>query len=142
LPNQINFLIPANFPAGPAILNLNNGSAGILTPIYVQIEGPQPQIASIANSVSAAAVDATHAASPGDLLNVQVNNVDLGVVNAASRVQVTIAGVPMPVEQITAPQGGGVQIQIAVSQSFAGVQVPVVVSVDGSASTPFLATVR
>jgi len=63
-----------------------------------------------------------------------VTNVDPGIVNAPSRVAVTLSGVPMAVESVTAVGGGVFQIQFAVTQSFAGWQVPLVVSVDGSPS--------
>jgi len=67
-------------------------------------------------------------------VSVQVTNVDPGIVNAPNRVAVTLSGVPMAVQSVTAVGGGVFQIQFAVTQSFAGWQVPLVVCVDGSPS--------
>jgi len=122
-PTQINFQVPAGFPVGPATLQVNNNSVNAY-PVYLQINSA-PALIVPANSVELV--------NPGDIATVQVTNVDPGIVNAPSRVAVTLSGVPMAVQSVTAV-GGAFQIQFAVTQSFAGWQVPLVVLVDGSPS--------
>jgi len=80
------------------------------------------------------------AAGPGDVLAAVVSGIDPAAANP-NRVQVTVSGLPMTILQI-APQGNQFQIQFVLSQSFGGSQVPVVVSVDGSGSTPVVITAR
>jgi uncharacterized protein (TIGR03437 family) len=134
--NQINFQIPAGFPVGPATLQVNNGALNAF-PVYLQIDS-SPAVISVpqsgASAVSNAAGIAVQVVNPGDVVSVQVTNVDPGIVNAPNRVSVTLSGVPMAVQSVTALGGGVFQIQFAVTQSFAGWQVPLVVSVDGSPS--------
>jgi hypothetical protein len=136
---QINFIIPAATPVGPATLVVSNGPASTY-PVLLEIDGPQPAIE--------AAVASTR---PGDIANVQVTNVDPGIVTAPNRVQVTMSRVPMNVLSVTQvspaatgqPASPGVfQIQFAVTQSFAGSTVPLVVLVDGSPSTAVQVTAR
>jgi uncharacterized protein (TIGR03437 family) len=136
--NQINFQIPAAFPVGPATLQVNNGSVNAF-PLYLQIDAAPAAIsvpASGASPVSNASGTAVQAVNPGDVVSVQVTNVDPAIVNAPNRVTVTLSGVPMGVQSVTAVGGGVFQIQFAVTQSFAGWQVPLVVCVDGSPSLP------
>lgn len=135
-PTQINFQIPAGFPVGPATLQVSNGSANAY-PVYLQIDSSPavidvpPPPSSTASNGSNAAVETVTA---GQVVGVQVTNVDPGIVNAPNRVAVTLSGVPMAVQSVTAAGGGVFQIQFAVTQSFAGSQVPLVVCVDGSPS--------
>jgi uncharacterized protein (TIGR03437 family) len=145
--SQVNFLIPAGFPIGPATLLLSNGAASTF-PVMVQIDSPPAVIVAPASDTAGVAVAATN---PGDILNVQVTNVDAGIVNAPGRVQVTMSRVPMSVLGVTQvsaaangqPTSAGVfQIQFAVTQSFAGSQVPLVVLVDGSPSLSIPVTAR
>ena len=140
---QINFQIPAGFGGGAATLNLNNGSASAF-PVRLQIENPPAEIAGVSDADGA--VDATHPADPGDMLSVLVTNLDPAAAATPGRVQVTVSGVPMTVQQIApAPASapaGTLQIQFALSQSFGGAQVPVVVALDGSASAPFVIAAR
>jgi hypothetical protein len=129
--SQLNFQIPAGFPAGPATLVVSNGPASTF-PVMVQIDGPQPVIA----------VPAVAATNPGDIVNLQVTNVDPGIVNAPNRVQVTMSRVPMNVLGVTPVSAGVFQVQFAVTQSFAGSVVPLVVLVDGSPSLSIPVTAR
>ncbi len=135
-PSQINFQIPSGFPVGPATLQVNNGALNAF-PVYLQIDSA-PAVISVpqagASAVSNAAGDSVQVVNPGDIASVQVTNVDAGIVTAPNRVSVTLSGVPMAVQGVTAMGGGVFQIQFAVTQSFAGWQVPLVVSVDGSPS--------
>jgi uncharacterized protein (TIGR03437 family) len=59
-----------------------------------------------------------------------------------SRLQVTVSGAAMQVLGIVPASNGQFQIQLLLGQSFAGSQVPMAVSVDGSSSAPFAITVR
>jgi uncharacterized protein (TIGR03437 family) len=137
---QINFLIPAGFPTGPAVLNLNNGSVSAFS-VIVQISNPPPTITGVTN-VSGVPLGAGNSASSGDILNVVVAGLDPTVQSNLSRVQVTVSGISMPILGIAPAQSGQFQIQIVLTQSFASAQVPLAVTVDGSSSAPFTITVR
>jgi uncharacterized protein (TIGR03437 family) len=137
---QINFVVPAGFPTGPATLNLNNGSASAF-PVLVQISNPPPTIIGVAN-VSGVPLSAGSSAGMGDILNVLVAGLDPTVPGNLSRLQVTLSGISMPVLGITPASNSQFQIEIFLTQSFAGAQVPLAVSVDGSSSAPFTITVR
>jgi uncharacterized protein (TIGR03437 family) len=135
-PGQINFQIPTNFPAGLATLNLNNG-ASAAPPIEIEIDNPPPVIAAVTNG-SNQPLDASHSASAGDTVLLTLSGVDPTVVNNPSRIQVTLAGVPMYVSQVsTGTQAGTVQVAFAISQSFGSSAVPIVVAVDGNPSSPY-----
>jgi uncharacterized protein (TIGR03437 family) len=143
-PTQINFQIPAGFPVGPATLQVNNGSVNAY-PVYLEIDGAPAVIsvpASSPSAVSNGAGSAVQVVNPGDVDSVQVTNVDPGIVNTPSRVAVTLSGVPMAVQGVTSLGGGVFQIQFAVTQSFGGWQVPLVVLVDGSPSLAIQVTAR
>jgi uncharacterized protein (TIGR03437 family) len=103
-PAQINFQVPYNLPAGPAILRVNNGVA-VSQPMAVQIDAVAPGIFRITNAVGAP-VDANNAARLGDTLVIYATG--LGPVippvtagtaappaNAALPVRVNIAGVDL-----------------------------------------------
>jgi uncharacterized protein (TIGR03437 family) len=137
---QINFVIPAALSTGPATLNLNNGLASAF-PVILQIGNPPPAITGVTN-VSGVTLDASHSAGMGDILNVLVAGLDPAVPGNPSRLQVTVSGISMTVLEIAPAPNGLFQIQIILTQSFAGAQVPLAVSVDGSSSAPFPITVR
>jgi uncharacterized protein (TIGR03437 family) len=137
---QINFVIPAALSTGPATLNLNNGLASAF-PVILQIGNPPPAITGVTN-VSGVTLDASHSAGMGDILNVLVAGLDPAVPGNPSRLQVTVSGISMTVLEIAPAPNGLFQIQIILTQSFAGAQVPLEVSVDGSSSAPFALAVR
>jgi uncharacterized protein (TIGR03437 family) len=137
---QINFLIPAGFPAGLATLKLI-GSAASANPVLVQIASPPPVIQSVTNS-SGVAYDSTHAASAGDVIDVFVTGLDPAVQSNPSRLLVTVAGAGMPVQSITPAPNNQFEIQVNLTQSFGGQQVPLAVIVDGSSSATVQITVR
>jgi len=137
---QINFVIPAGFPIGPATLNLNSGSVSAF-PVILQIVNPPPAITGVTN-VSGVPVGAGNSASASDILNVLVAGLDPAVEGNPSRLQVTVSGITMPVLEIAPASNGQFQIQIILTQSFAGAQVPLAVAVDGTSSAPFAITVR
>jgi hypothetical protein len=127
-PGQINFWVPAGFPAGPTTLTLNNGGGSIS--YGVAVANLPPTILSV--------LDLTNPGStpgPGDILSVQVAGLDPTVLTNTSRVQVTVSGIAMPVVSVAAGQ-----IQFVLDQSFAGSPVPIAVVVDGAASLPSTAS--
>ena len=137
---QINFVVPAGLPTGPATLTLNNGSASAF-PVILQISNPPPTITGVTN-MSSVSLGAGNSAGMGDVLNVLVTGLDPTVLSNPSRLQVTVSGISMTVVGITPASNGQFQIQIILTQSFAGAQVPLAVWVDGSSSAPFTITVR
>ena len=139
-PGQVNFLIPANFPTGSAILRLNNGSVPA-NPITVQIDVPPPTIVSVTNA-SGVPYDAAHPASSQDVVNVNLANLDATVLGNPSRLQLTINGQPITVQSLTPAANGQTQITFVLTQSFGGVLVNLAVVVDGSSSAPYPITVR
>jgi hypothetical protein len=140
LPGQVNFFIPANFPTGPAILQLNNGNAAA-NPIVVQINLPPPSIQNVTNA-SGVVYDATHPASAQDLVSIYVAGLDPSVLAAPSRLQVTVNGQPMPLQSLSPAPNGQTQVTFVVTQGFGGAVENLAVWVDGSSSAPFPLTVR
>ena len=140
LPGQVNFQIPTDFPAGPAILQLNNGNAAA-NPITVQIDVPPPTIQSVTNA-SGVPYDATHPVFAQDVVTIYVSGLDPTVLAAPSRLQVTINGQPMPVQPLTPAVNGQTQIPFVLMEGFGASLVNLAVVVDGSSSVPFPLTVR
>jgi len=58
-----------------------------------------------------------------------------------SRLQVTVGGIAMAVQSIAPAPNNQFQIQVKLTQSFGGQQVPLAVVVDGSSSDPVQITV-
>ena len=139
LAGQVNFQIPDNFPAGPAILQLNNGNTAA-NPIVVQIDVPPPTILSVTNA-SGVPYDASHPAFAQDVVSVYVSGLDPTVLANPGRLQVTINGQPMPVQPLTPPSNGQTQIVFSLAPGFSGL-VNLAVVVDGSSSAPFPLTVQ
>jgi hypothetical protein len=139
-PGQVNFPIPASFPAGPAILQLNNGNVAAY-PIVVQISVPPPTILNVTNA-SGVPYDATHPALAQDVVSVDVTGLDPTVLANPGRLQVTINGQSMPVQPLTAAVNGQTQIVFSFAQGFSAGLVNLAVVVDGSSSAPFPLIVR
>jgi uncharacterized protein (TIGR03437 family) len=133
-PGQVSFVIPQFMPAGPAVLALNNGSAAAFR-VMIQIDTPPPTIVGAYNAAGTA-IDAGHPAAAGDLVNILVNGLDASAARIG-RVTLTVAGVPMSVQQISPATGGQFQIQFTLSRSFGGSQPAATVAVDGAPSLPF-----
>jgi hypothetical protein len=127
---QTNFVVPAGFPTGLATLRLIS-SAGTALPVGLQIDAAPPAILAVntGNGIPGA----------GDTLQITVSGVDAA---AAGRIRVTVSGLEMAIQQITAVSNGVYVVQITVNQSFGGAMVPVVASVDGAASAAVQVTVR
>jgi uncharacterized protein (TIGR03437 family) len=134
-PGQVNFFVPAGTPAGPAVLNLSNGSGS--ASVVVPIGNPPPVIQGLSNS-QGGPVDATHPAGAGNVLSVFVSGIDPSSVPALNRIGVSVSGLPMTVLQILPAPGSQFQIQFVLTQSFGGSEVPVTVSLDGSGSNPYI----
>jgi uncharacterized protein (TIGR03437 family) len=137
---QVNFLIPSNFPTGPAILQLTNGGVAA-NPIAVQIDVPPPTIQNVTNA-SGVPYDATHTASSQDVVNIYVSNLDPTVLSNSSRLQVTMNGQAMPVQGLVLTGNGQTQITFVLTQGYGGAVVNLAVVVDGSSSVPYPITVR
>ncbi|HJT86444.1 MAG TPA: IPT/TIG domain-containing protein [Bryobacteraceae bacterium] len=133
---QINFAIPPAFPTGLATLQLNNGSASAL-PILVQVDTPPPSIVGVVNGQEQA-VDGTHASSAGDILTVLISEVNSALATMQGHFHVSVSGIDMPVVQVApGPQPSTLQVTFVLTQGFGGFQVPLVVSLDTSHSTPY-----
>jgi uncharacterized protein (TIGR03437 family) len=137
---QVNFQVPPNFPVGPAVLKLAaNGNAA--APVWVQIDNAPPTIVGL-NNLSNLPLAGT-AVGAGDYINVLVTGFDPSLVNnPQGRLRVTVGGVDMALQQVTAQTGGVFQIQVVLTQSFGASQVPLEVWVDGSSSVPVNLTVK
>jgi uncharacterized protein (TIGR03437 family) len=131
---QVSFVIPQIMPAGPAVLALNNGSAAAFR-VMIQIDAPPPTIVGAYNAAGIA-IDAGHPAAAGDLVIIMVTGLDASAARIG-RVTVTVAGVPMSVQQITPAMGGQFAIQFTLSRSYGGSQPAATVAVDGAPSLPF-----
>ena len=108
--------------------------------MLVQIDGPPPTILNVTN-ISGVAFDSTRSAGAQDVINVLVANLDPAVAANPARVMVSLGSVMLPVI-VTPASNNQFQLQFVVPQAFGGIQVPLAVVVDGSASNTFLLTVR
>ena len=134
-PTQINFVIPAGVPTGPAVLTLQGA-----LPIVVQIDPPPPLIVSAA-SAAGVALGGSEPPAPGDTIALTVSGMydPPAAPPARSRVAVAEGGVSIPVFTIQQPKDGSgdLLMQFALTASVTGQQVPVTVSLDGDLSMPF-----
>jgi uncharacterized protein (TIGR03437 family) len=135
---QINVGIPAGFPVGPATLVVNNGATTAF-PVIVEIDELPPAILAITNPSGGSLAGVT--SNAGDLIDVVVSGLDPTAIGT-SNLQVTVSGVPMTVFQVNPLPNGQYQIEVILTQSFGGVQVPLAVWVNGSSSQPVTITVR
>jgi uncharacterized protein (TIGR03437 family) len=133
-PGQINFVAPGAAGTGPATLTVNNGGAA--SSVEIQLVNRPATVQGVSNSTGGQ-VDATHLAATGDTLSITTAGLDPTTAGTTGRVQVSVSGLAMPVVQV-----GPNQIQVVLTQSFGGSQVPLVVSVDGSPSAPFTISAR
>jgi uncharacterized protein (TIGR03437 family) len=133
-PTQINLVVPADLPTGPATLKLDTG-AGNALPLVVQIAPPPPVIGSVKNS-SGQPLDAEHAAFTGEMLAIQVTGLDGAVLANPGRLRVTLGGVEMKVAKILELGDGLFEIQIELTGTLPAGSAPLAVWVDGSSSAP------
>jgi uncharacterized protein (TIGR03437 family) len=136
---QINVLIPQTFQIGPAVLKVTVG--GVTNSVVLQIDAPPPTILSV-TTVSGGILDSTHPANAQDVINVLVANLDPSVINNPSRVTISLGNTLVPPLTIIPASNGQYQLQFVVPQAYGGIQVPLAVVVDGSASNTVVLTVR
>ncbi len=138
---QINFVVPAGLPVGPAVLTLNNGGMSGY-PVVLQIDPPPPVILG-AFSSSGTALETSQPATPGGTVTLTVSGLDPAVTLTPGRLAVTEGGVNIPAFTIQQAQDGSgdLLIQFALTASVSGQQVPVTVSFNGDLSMPFYITV-
>jgi hypothetical protein len=106
----------------------------------VQIDVPPPTILNV-TSISGGVLDTTHPAGPQDVINVLVSNLDSSAASNPARVMISLGNALVPVN-ITPAANGQYQLQFVVPQAFGGIQVPLTVVVDGSASNTFQLTLK
>jgi uncharacterized protein (TIGR03437 family) len=135
--NQVDFVIPSNFPTGLAELVLNNGSSSAPA-IEIEIDNAPPVIQQVA-SASGQALSTSNTAYAGEVLTATVSDVNASsLVSNPSLVQVTLSGLPMAVLEVQAgTKQGTVTVSFVVSQSFGGSTIPVVVTANGAPSSPY-----
>jgi uncharacterized protein (TIGR03437 family) len=140
--NQINFLIPAGFPSGPAVLNVANGAASAF-PFAIQISLPPPVVAFVTDGSPTQAVTTSSSAAVGDLLTMVVNTLVPSLAGSHGRVHVNVGGYDMPVIVVAAgPAPGAVAVTFMMAQAFGGNVIPMVVTVDSDSSNPYPILVR
>jgi hypothetical protein len=127
--SQINFVVPSAAGIGPATLVVNNGFN--TSTVEVQLANLPPAITSVNGGSGGGS------ANPGDILTVTLAGLDNAIAASPSRLQVTVAGLPMPLVQ-----SGFGQLEFVLTQSFGGTQVPIIVWADGAPSAPFFFTAR
>ena len=132
-PTQINFVIPAGVPTGPAVMKMQGA-----LPLVLQIDPPPPVIISAASAANSP-IGAAETAAPGDSITLTVSGIDPAVANAPARIAVAEGGVTIPVFTIhKVPDGSGnLLIQFALTATVGGQQVPITVSLDSDLSMPF-----
>ena len=139
-PGQVNFQIPLDFPTGPVVLRLNNGSVAAY-PFVVQINLPPPVIQGVTNA-SGVPYDASHPAFAHDVISVYVSGLDQTVLANPGRLQVTVNGQSMSVQPLTPAVNGQTQINFSLAEGFSAGVVSLAVVVDGSSSVPVPLTVH
>jgi uncharacterized protein (TIGR03437 family) len=138
---SVTFIVPQSAATGVAILRLTSGGDSAF-PVALQIDSQPPAIAAV-TTVSGALVDASRTISAGEVLNLLVIGVDAAAIGVPGRLRVTASGIELPIVHVTpAAQPGFLQVQIVVTQSFSGQQVPLTISDNGSASNPFPVVIR
>ena len=143
---QLNFQIPPGFPLGPAALQINNGFVSVVSGdarrSTARARGDQHAAIRRERGFQPCWYGLIDTVNPGDVVSVQVSNVDSGIATSPGSVTVTLSGIPMAVQSVTPTGGGTYQVTFAVTQSFGGWQVPLVVSINGSPSLAIQVTAR
>jgi uncharacterized protein (TIGR03437 family) len=141
-PSQINFVVPAGMPTGPAVVKLNNGAADAF-PIVVQIDSPPVVITSVFSSQNQP-VDTGHPDGAGDIVGILLQNLDPSAVTNPSLVHLLEGGTDLTALAVTpvAGQPGIYEAFFALSPAVASQQVQLVVTVDGVASNPVIIAIR
>jgi uncharacterized protein (TIGR03437 family) len=138
--SQINFRVPQAITPGPATLRLNNGATNAFA-LALPVEGARPVIQTLLNAAEEV-VDAGRPVNAGDGLTAVVGGMGAEAAASLTRVQVTVSGVPMAIQQITPAADNTYRVQFTMVQSFAGSAVPLVVSADGWRSSALTIVVK
>ncbi len=136
-PTQINLVIPANLPPGPAPMVVNNG---ILSDTVVVNINAQPAGIAAIQSSTGAYIDSSSPAYQGEPLIVTLTNLGSGAAIAPSRVQVGVGGVSHNATQVNAVEVGSafyyqVFFQLNANDPV-GAAEPLIVYLDGLSSVP------
>jgi uncharacterized protein (TIGR03437 family) len=137
--NQINFVVPPDFPPGLATLRLNNGLVSAF-PVLVQIDEAPPAILSVTTQSGVTLGGA--AVTAADVLNVLVTGLDAGTVTNPGRVRVTVGGVDVTPSQITLASNGIYLVQFTMPAGIAAGSTAVQVTLNGRASAIFTILVK
>jgi len=141
--NNLTFQVPEDLPPGPAIVRLQAGDVPI-PPVFVRIDTAPPVIVAIVDGDTV--VDVTHPARPGHRLVVVASHAgEAGAEVAAERVKLTIGGIDHRIASAAQPVAEHAelhQFETALSSLLEpGVEIPVVISVDGRSSQPVMIAV-
>ncbi|MDX1980460.1 MAG: matrixin family metalloprotease [Bryobacteraceae bacterium] len=140
---QVNFVIPAGLPPGPAVLRLRVGN-DVAPPIAFGIDPPPPAVVSV--SANGAAVDAARPVRAGDQVTLTVSGLtadDYTGVITRSRIAVNVAGVEHQILQVTNGLPGGLyQVIFLLRDGLAAGAQPLSIVLDGRASAPVPLQVR
>jgi uncharacterized protein (TIGR03437 family) len=141
-PTQINFVVPAGMPTGPAVLKLNNGAADAF-PVVIQIDSPPVVIASVVSSQNQP-VDSGHPDSAGDIVGIVLQNLPPSVAANPGLVHLIEGALDLTALAVTpvAGQPGIYQAFFGLSPAIASQQVQLVVTVDGVPSNPVIIAIR
>lgn len=139
--NVMTFQVPAGFPAGPAILKVQNGAGDTSLPLAVNIDSAPPVIQLALAGVSAA-LDATRWVRPNDLMTLVVDNL-FDTAGSVETVKVNVGGIDHSPIAVLPSSNGSTQVQIILSNSVAlGDEVPVNIRVETRVSNTVAIRVR
>ena len=141
--NQIFLTVPANLPAGPAIVRLTPPTGEYIAPIVMQVDGAPPVI--LAAAAGGQALDALRSVRAGEAITLTVAG--LAEPNGGllgSSVRVIVGDVPHMPSFIAQTAAGVYQVQFTLSPAVAfGPQVPMRIGVDTRVSVaPWFVAVR
>ncbi len=118
-PTQINLRIPSDIPAGPAVMNLNNGAVQAFS-LAVNIDAQPATITSVQNA-RGDSIGATVSAVPGDLLTVTLSGfAPDGTAISPGQVQIALGGLLHPAFSVSQPSAGVYQVSFILNQDEPG----------------------
>jgi hypothetical protein len=139
----ITFFVPANMPAGPAVLRINSSGDQTL-PIVLPIE-PLPLVITAALSSTGVLLDSSHAARPGEAINLLVTGLTEAQAQQPAQIRVLAGGFDLPVAGVipSGAQQGLYVIQTTIPQQILpGAVLPILISVEGRSSAAVQVAVR
>ncbi len=134
--SQINFQIPADLPAGPAVLSVSNGFSTSY-PVEVNIDPPPAAIGAIQDSTGAY-IYPGHPATLGSTLVVSLANfAPAGAVITPDQVQVGVGGVLRPASSVVSATATDTQVYFPLTPTDAvGNAIQIVIYYNGRSSFP------